>query len=209
MAAPGLPERPVHRAVLFDLLMAVMDSSATWTAAAGDSDLGMRWRDGVTDLMHSAGQYEPYDALVSVAATALPLPPGAAERLRVEWMRMRPWPDADDLARVSVPYAFLTNCSAELARQAAARSGTRPRFTLSAEEAGWYKPSERAYHAACDRIGSPPERTVFVAGAAYDAEGALAAGLRTVLVRRRPVPAPLSPAIAVVGSLGDALRGVP
>jgi 2-haloalkanoic acid dehalogenase type II len=194
------------RAVLFDLLMAVMNSPATWAAAAGDPGMGMRWRDAVTERMRQAERYVPYHALVAEAGIQLRLPPDAADRLREKWRHMRPWPDATELATLPLPFAFVTNCSAELAREATARSGLSPRFTLSAEEAGRYKPSREIYRAACQRIGSAPERTVFVAGAAYDAEGARAAGLRAVLVRRRPPSGPLNPEIMVVDSLGAAMR---
>lgn len=196
---------PSPDAVLLDLLMAVMDSPAAWTAAAGDPDLGMVWRDAVTERMRRARRYEPYDTLVSAAATMLGLPPGAMELLRHEWARMRPRPDASAVAALSLPYAFATNCSSELARQAAEQSGLRPRFTLSAEAAGWYKPSPQVYRRACDRLGTAPGDTLFVAGAAYDAEGALAAGLRVVLVRRRPLAHALTPRIPVVDSLDAAL----
>jgi 2-haloalkanoic acid dehalogenase type II len=206
MTADGAPVNPSPPAVLFDLLMAVMNSPASWAAAAGDPELGMAWRDAVTERMRQAERYVPYDALIAEAGVELRLPPRAADRLRGEWRRMRPWPDAIELSRLSLPYAFVTNCSAELAREAATASGLDPRFTFSAEEAGWYKPCPRIYRAACQRIGSEPERTVFVAGAAYDAEGALAAGLRVVLVRRRPPHRALNPEIQAVDNLGAALR---
>jgi phosphoglycolate phosphatase-like HAD superfamily hydrolase len=44
----------------------------------------------------------------------------------------------------------------------------------------------RIYREACRRLASPPESTLFVAGSAYDAEGASASGLQAVLVARRP-----------------------
>ena len=195
------PGRPRPQAVLLDLLMAVMDSPLTWSAAAGDPELGMAWRDAVTERLRRADRYLPYEVLVAKAASDLGLPAGAPDRLRAEWRRMRPRPDASVLTVLSLPYAFVTNCSAELGREAAARSGLRPRFTMSAEEAGIYKPRTEIYRAACRRIGSTPGRTVFVAGAAYDAEGAHAAGLQPVLVRRRPLREGLDPGILVVDSL--------
>lgn len=196
-------------AVLFDLLMAVMDSPAAWAAAAADAELGMRWRDAVTERMRQAERYVPYESLVADAGAELGLPARAADRLRVAWAHMRPRPDVGAIAKLALPYAFVTNCSTELAREAAARSGLRPRFTLSAEAAGWYKPRADIYHAACDALGSEPARTAFVAGAAYDAEGALAAGLDAVLVRRRPLPHSLSPGILVVDRLDAAVRDAP
>jgi 2-haloalkanoic acid dehalogenase type II len=166
--------------------MAVMNSLETWASAAGE-ERGLAWRDAVTDRMRAAGAYVAYDALVAETARDLGLPPTAVQRLRDAWARMRPWPDAAALAALSLPYAFVTNCSTALARQASALSGLAPRFTLSAEEAGWYKPRPEVYRQACVRIGSEPAHTWFVAGAAYDAAGAHAAGLRAWLVPRRPL----------------------
>ena len=197
------PPRPA--ALLFDLLMAVMDSPAAWEAAAGDPARGMRWRDAATARMQRTARYAPYRALVAEAAAELRLPRGATGRLVDAWREMRPRPDARALLGLRIPYAFVTNCSRELARIAAARSGLDPRFTLSAEEAGRYKPHPLVYRLACERIGSSPERTRFVAGAAYDAMGALHAGLEAILVRRRPVPGSLDGRIRVVDTLEEAI----
>jgi 2-haloalkanoic acid dehalogenase type II len=190
------------QAILFDLLMAVMNSLETWSSAAG-GEHGIAWRDAVTDRMRAAGAYLAYEALVEEAARDLGLPPTAVRRLRDGWARMRPWPDAAALAGLSLPYGFVTNCSAVLARQASRRSGLTPRFTLSAEEAGWYKPRAEIYRQACARIGSDPGRVLFVAGAAYDAAGARAAGLNAWLVPRRPLARHLQTGIRRLRSLEE------
>jgi 2-haloalkanoic acid dehalogenase type II len=195
------------QALLFDLLMAIMNSLETWSSAV-DGELGIAWRDAVTDRMRVAGAYVAYDALVEEAARDLGLPTTAVRRLRDGWARMRPWPDAAALARLSLPYAFVTNCSAALARQASGRSGLAPRFTLSAEEAGWYKPRAEIYRQACARIGSDPGRVLFVAGAAYDAAGARAAGLNAWLVPRRPLARHLQTGIRRLRSLEDLVADV-
>jgi 2-haloacid dehalogenase len=174
----------VH-AILFDLLMAVMNSLAIWSAAAGDQRRGLAWRDVVTRRMAASPTYVPYEELVVGAAAELGLPREAVFELFERWREIDPWPDSAALSRLALPYAFVTNCSKPLARVAAERSGLAPRFVLSAEEAGRYKPDPRIYREACRRLGSRPESTLFVAGAAYDAEGAGAAGLRAVLVARR------------------------
>lgn len=192
------------RAVLIDLLMATMDSMSAWAAAAGDRERGLAWRDAVTQRMIAAGRYVPYLDLVADTARDLPLRPDAPTRLLRAWRRMRPWPDAAAVPSWPVPYAFVTNCSAELAAGAAGRSGLRPAFTLSAEEAGWYKPRPEIYRVACERIGAAAAEVAFVAGAAYDAEGAAAAGLRSVLVLRRP-SAQVPSGIPAVPGLDDAL----
>lgn len=175
----------VH-AVLFDLLMAVMNSLAIWSTAAGDPRRGLAWRDAVTRRVVASPTYVPYEELVVGAAADVGLPREAVSELFERWREMDPWPDSAALSRLALPYAFVTNCSKPLARAAADRSQLTPRFLLSAEEAGWYKPDPRIYQEACKRLPSPPESTLFVAGSAYDANGARAAGLQAVLVTRRP-----------------------
>jgi hypothetical protein len=51
------PEEPT-KGVLIDLLMAVMNSIVTWTAAAaGDHQMGLAWRDAVTTRMTARPSY--------------------------------------------------------------------------------------------------------------------------------------------------------
>jgi 2-haloacid dehalogenase len=178
------------RGILFDLLMAVMDSMEVWSAAAGDRRRGLAWRDGVTARMVAQASYAPYEDLVVEAARELGLPASVAMDLFDGWPEMSPWPDSSAIARLTVPYGFVTNCSKALAEIAARRSGLSPVFTLSAEEAGYFKPEARIYRQACRRLGSPPELTLHVAGSVYDAEGAHRAGLLAALVARRAEPLP-------------------
>jgi len=194
------------RAILLDLLMATMDSMGVWALAAADHDLGLRWRDAVTRAMVEAGRYTPYERLVTDAAGAVGLDGAAPNRLWAAWPHMRRWPDAAILEELGVPYGFVTNCSSSLAAQAVAAGGLHPAFTLSAEEAGWYKPCPEAYHLACERFGVPPADVRFVAGAPYDAIGADAAGVPTLLVRRRDPDRPLPDRIPIVETLREALE---
>lgn len=196
-------------AVLLDLLMAVMNSVETWTVAVGDERRGLAWRDAVTARMIGSGRYVPYERLVAGEARGVGLPPGAVERLTEGWRQMRPWPDVAALRRLRLPYAFVTNCSTRLANEAASRSVLTPRFVLSAEMAGWFKPRSEVYLRACELMESSPERTLFVAGAAYDAIGADRAGLRARLVLRRPPPADLPASVLTCADLGSALTGSP
>ena len=206
MAHPEGETSPVPAAgVIFDLLMAVMNSVRIWEVAAGGIAAGLRWRDAVTARMIASSSYQPYEALVEGVAVELGLGDGSTPRLWRSWDAMEAWPDAVAIRDLHVPFGFLTNCSTALADIAVSRSGLRPAFTLSAEEVGWFKPDRRAYVAACTRLNLPPHRTLFIAGAPYDANGALAAGHRSTLVcRRADQPAP-APGVDIVDSLGAAV----
>jgi 2-haloacid dehalogenase len=194
--------------ILVDLLMAVMNSLQVWTLAAKDRQRGLLWRDAVTARMAAGGSYVAYEGLVADAAEEAGLDSGATARLIDEWSRMEPWPDAHALSRVSLPYAFVTNSSTSLARIAAARSALAPRFTLSAEEAGHFKPAADVYHAACRRLGTEPERTLFIAGSQYDAEGARTAGLPSYLLLRRQDHGPRSDQISVATGLDEVVASL-
>lgn len=195
----AIPRRA--QGVLFDLLMGVMDSLEIWTAAGGDPERGLRWRDAATARMVAARAYSPYEGLVRNAATDVGLPAGAAAELFDGWSEMEPRQDAAALDRLSLPYGFVTNTSAALAEIAAHRSGLAPRFTMSAEEAGWYKPEPGIYQAACRKLGMAPGTTIFVAGSPYDAAGARAAGMDAWLVLRRQDHRSPSASISVATSL--------
>lgn len=195
------------RFVLLDLLMATMDSMSTWSEAAGDPARGLAWRDAVTERMIAAGAYVPYEKLVAETAAALAIGTDGTSRLRRAWHRMRLWPDATRLATLDVPFGFVTNCSTELARAAVSRSGLSPSLVLSAEEAGVYKPRPEIYHQACRRLGIEPSQARYVAGAAYDAIGADAAGVPAVLVRRREPDRSLPVRIGVVETISETLVG--
>jgi 2-haloacid dehalogenase len=183
--------------------MGVMDSLAVWIHAAGDAERGVAWRDATTTRMAGADAYIPYEQLVGDAAVDAGLDPDASARLLDAWTAIEPWPDAQALRRVALPYGFVTNCSARLAGIAAGRSGLRPRFTLSAEEAGRFKPRPEVYRLACRRLGTVAPRTLFVAGSPYDAAGAQDAGLPTVLVLRRSDHQSPRPEITTAGSLAE------
>jgi len=191
------------RGVLFDLLMGVMNSLETWQSAADNLERGLRWRDAVTARMVAARSYVPYEDLVADAAAEVGLPPASSADLVDAWSEMKPWPDAAAVSRLSLRYGFVTNTSTALARIAADRSRLQPKFTLSAEEAGWFKPESAIYRAACDRLGLDPARTIFVAGSPYDAAGARAAGLQVWLILRRPDHRAPEPSIRTAGSLEE------
>jgi 2-haloacid dehalogenase len=206
----GLIDQSEHRrptGVLLDLLMAVMDSMSVWVAAVGNERSGRAWRDATTARMTAAGDYVPFEDLVTAAAHQEHVPYRAVATLLDLWGSMEPRPDAAAVRSLPIPYAFVTNCSTRLARIASGRSRLEPSFVLSAEEAGWYKPDRRIYLEACRRLGTRPERTMFVAGSVHDADGAARAGLQAVLVRRRKDQPKPAPDVVVVDSL-EAVAGL-
>jgi 2-haloalkanoic acid dehalogenase type II len=199
---------PPPRIIFVDLLMATMDSIGAWSAAAGGREIGLAWRDAVTDRMIEAGRYVPYEDLVVDAARTLGLPDDAPLRLWDAWHGMEPWPDAAAMATIGVPFAFVTNCSTALAEIAVNRSHLQPAFTLSAEEAGWYKPRPEIYRIACERFATDAADARFVAGAAYDAAGASIAGIPAVLVERRPGSQSVPRDVLAVSTVDEALANL-
>jgi 2-haloacid dehalogenase len=177
MPAPKLP-----KAVLFDLLTALLDSWTVWNAAAGSQAKGRAWRDEYLRQTYGCGAYVSYEKLVRDAALATGLPASVPDNLEKHWSDLSPWSGAqaalDDL-QGRTKLAVVTNCSARLGALAASRLNTRWDCVMTAEEAGFYKPDPRPYRLALERLGVAAGDAVFVAGSAFDLVGTAAVGLRT------------------------------
>ena len=65
------PSAAYPRAVLFDLLTALLDSWTVWNAAAGAEARGRAWRAEYLRLTYGCGAYQPYEQLVETAAAAV------------------------------------------------------------------------------------------------------------------------------------------
>jgi 2-haloalkanoic acid dehalogenase type II len=187
------------RAVLFDLLTALLDSWTAWNEAAGSEAQGRAWRAEYLRLTYGCGAYRPYEQLVRAAADATGVSPGAVAALEARWADLPVWAGAQatlDALEGRAKLAVVTNCSARLGRLAAARLATRWDCIVTAEEAGFYKPAPRPYHLALEQLNVAAHDAVFVAGSAYDLVGTSAAGLRTYwhnrvgLARPEHVPPP-------------------
>src|SRR5260370_39448333 len=63
------------RAVLFDLLTALLDSWTLWNSVAGSEAAGGMWRGEYLRLTYGCGAYVPYEQLVRTAARTAG-PPG-------------------------------------------------------------------------------------------------------------------------------------
>jgi 2-haloalkanoic acid dehalogenase type II len=174
-----MPPKP-YRAVIFDLLTALIDSWSSWNEAAGSPEAGLRWRRVYLRLTYEAGAYRPYESIVAEAAREAGLAATAVDRLIAGWDRLAPWPEAiavtADLAR-RVPLGIATNCSHRLGLVAAGRAGGPFAAVVTAEQVGCYKPRPEVYRATLAALGTPPEQTLFVAGSAADVPGAKAVGM--------------------------------
>ena len=58
---------PRFRAVIFDLLTALLDSWTLWGDIAGDDELGARYRRRSLELIYASGAYRPYREIVAEA----------------------------------------------------------------------------------------------------------------------------------------------
>lgn len=170
------------RAVLFDLLTALLDSWTVWNAAAGSPAMGKTWRTEYLRLTYGCGAYVPYEQLVRTAACAVGLPDAAAVALEARWLELAPWsgvPAVLDALQGRSKLAVVTNCSRRLGMLAAARLNVRWDCVMTAEEAGYYKPDPRSYRLALAKLDVRATEAAFVAGSGYDLFGTSAVGLRT------------------------------
>lgn len=170
------------KAVLFDLLTALIDSWTLWNATAGSEAAGRRWRAEYLRLTYGCGDYRPYETLVREAARATGMPPSAPDALEAHWLDLPVWSGAQealDALQGRTKLAVVTNCSVELGELAAARLKIRWDCVITAEEAGAYKPDPRPYRVTLERLGVAPRDAAFVAGSGYDLFGTSAVGLRT------------------------------
>lgn len=169
-----------YDAVVFDLLTALIDSWTLWNAAAGSPDAGLRWRRKYLELTYGQGAYRPYEEIVRKAAEQSGVGVHCADELVRRWDELPPWPETVDVLRElarRVPLGVATNCSVDLGRRAAARCGVEFAALVTAEEAGFYKPRPEPYRAVLSKLGTAPERTLFVAGSAADVPGANGVGM--------------------------------
>lgn len=170
------------KAVLFDLLTALLDSWTLWNAVAGSEAKGRAWRAEYLRLTYGSGSYVAYEQLVRDAAIATGLPGSMADTLEARWLELPPWSGAQaalDRLQGRIKLAVVTNCSIRLGVQAAERFATRWDCVVTAEEAGCYKPDPRPYRLALTKLGVAPQDAAFVAGSGYDLFGTSAVGLRT------------------------------
>lgn len=187
----------IPRAVLFDLLTALLDSWTLWDAVAGGADRGRAWRAEYLQLTYGSATYVSYEGLIRTAARTVGLSDSVPQALEDRWLELKPWSGAQealDALAGRTKLAVVTNCSHRLGRLAAGALRTRWDCVVTAEEARYYKPNPRPYRLALEQLGVAPADAAFVAGSGYDLIGTSAVRLRTYWHNRvglqRPEAAP-------------------
>jgi 2-haloacid dehalogenase len=173
---------PLPKAVLFDLLTALLDSWTLWNRVAGSEAAGRAWRAEYLRLTYGCGSYLPYEDLVRTAARTTGLSETVADALEARWLELSVWSGAQaalDVLQGRTKLAVVTNCSVRLGALAAGRLNVRWDCLVTAEEAGFYKPDPRPYRLALAKLGVEARDAAFVAGSGYDLFGTSAVGLRT------------------------------
>jgi 2-haloacid dehalogenase len=136
-------EKP--KAIIFDLLTALLDSWSTWDIAAGSAEEGRRWRTRYLEITFGCGAYRPYEDLVAQSAKDVQLPASAPAALLREWDSLRPWDEVPavlaKLKENGYRLGVITNCSCELGHRAASRVGVEFDVVLTAEEVGLAGPT--------------------------------------------------------------------
>ena len=199
------------KAVLFDLLSALLDSWTVWNTVAGSGQRGRAWRADYLRLTYGCGAYVAYEDLVRQAAHNTGLPDTACAALTEEWARLPVWSGVHEaLTQVQrhCKVAVVTNCSRRLGQIAADRVGIPWDVVVTSEEAGFYKPAPRPYQMALEKLGVQASEAAFVAGSGYDMFGTSRVGLRTYWHNRIGLSLPNgAPPPEIESSTLDALPG--
>ncbi|MCX6612049.1 MAG: hypothetical protein NTW74_14495 [Acidobacteria bacterium] len=101
------------RAVVFDLLSALVDSWTLWDHIAGSKELGRKWRGSYLELTYGVGRYRPYEDLVIEAATRINLPSQWGTGLIARWGELKAWPEVPTVLNQlqgRVKLGVVTNC---------------------------------------------------------------------------------------------------
>lgn len=179
------------KAILFDLLTALLDSWTLWNEAAGSEQAGRAWRAEYLRLTYGCGRYVEYESLVQQAAVNVGLSDAAPRALEENWLQLSAWSGAVEALEQLQPHcklAVVTNCSARLGKLAAEILPIGWDVIITAEQAGVYKPDPLPYRLALDELHVTAADAAFVAGSSYDMLGTAIVGLRTYWHNRIGLP---------------------
>ncbi len=142
-----------------------------------------------------AGAYLPYRDVLARAAAATwrdlggRWDTGAADAFAGSVGDWPAFPDSPDaLARLKTRYRLgvITNCDNDLFAASARRLGVEFDWIVTAQSVGSYKPNERNFDVALERIGLPQDRILHVAQSLYhDHVPAKRLGFATAWINRR------------------------
>lgn len=163
-------------------------------AVAGASDDDLLAAFGAVE--HDAEvPYKPYREVLGICCDALAERYGAdvSTEARAAFAgSVEHWPafpdSAEALARLHERYTLMpiTNCDDDLFAFSAAKLGDPFDDVVTAQQAGAYKPDERGFHLALERLGLPKERVLHVAQSLFhDHVTAKRLGLTSVWINRR------------------------
>lgn len=194
--AGSIPPDWRPKAVVFDLLTALLNSWDTWDQSTPTRTPaeGRRWRARYLELTFGAGAYTPatsYEEMVRRAARDAGMPPSAPDALLGPgWAGLAAWPEAGEVLRALAGRGYrlgvVTNCSEALGGRAVrgvercAGEGFAFDAVVTAEESGFYKPVRAAYEAVLVKMGLQAGDVLFVAGSAGDVQGATDVGMKVV-----------------------------
>ena len=157
--------------------------------AAGLQGEGLLERYGEHEAELEAGAYRRYREVVAEAFVRCG---GASAQAPAFADSVGDWPPFADspaaLARLKERFRLgvITNSDDDLFARSAARLGVEFDWVVTAEQVGAYKPDERPFLTAFERIGLPRERILHVAQSLFhDHVTAQRLGLRTVWIDRR------------------------
>lgn len=186
------------KAIIFDLLTALLDSWTVWDTSIETSEKhiasGTTWRKRYLELTYGCGEYVDYETLVLRAAQDVGLSDVTARNLSLNWDQIQPWPEVPavlaQLKKQGVRLGVVTNCSNELGRRAVRNceaatknaAGVDVTFdeVVTAEESGFYKPDPKPYKDVLQKLRVNAEEALFVAGSSADIPGANGVGMKVV-----------------------------
>lgn len=217
------------KAIIFDLLTALLDSWTVWDAAIPESEKsitdGQTWRKEYLNLTYGCGAYKPYEDLVAQSAQNVGLSPQCPQNLLKNMDSIAPWSEVPKVLATLKNRGFLlgvvTNCSNELGlravrncervvRDTTGHEGFKFDEVVTAQESGFYKPNPKPYLDVLRKLGVSADEALFVAGSSADIPGASGVGMRVVwnnhvgLARKNDV-LPWREGKDLVEALGDIL----
>jgi 2-haloacid dehalogenase len=193
--------------LVFDVLGTVLDEDAGLLAAAREipaegtgaepAAIARSWSTRTAELLAAVVEGQAPFATIDelqhralqeiLAISGITVPSDFLARLSRFGHRLPPFPDTaaamGDLARTRAVVA-LTNAGLSQALDMSAAAGLRWSTLVSAETVGAYKPDDRMYAFAVDRLGIDPGRALFVAAHPWDLDAAARHGFATAYIDR-------------------------